>query len=88
MAGVLQEFGAWIQREFGASFDKYLAKLLTCRQELLALGLDKDLKCLADFDGAWQRFGQLIGEHALPGLCGPPLRPAEPEKPSTQHSDY
>jgi hypothetical protein len=90
MAEFLQDFGAWIQDAVGAAFDSYLAKLIGCRQELLALGLDEDLKCLGGSDAAWQGFGKLIGEHALPGLCTPPFRPtaSEPEKPAPYERRY
>lgn len=82
MAEFLDDFGKWIQDTTGPAFDDFISKLISCRKELQALGLDESLKCIADRDVAWQAFGKLIGEHALPGLCTPPLGtvPLVPEK--------
>jgi hypothetical protein len=89
MAEVLEGFGAWLQGTAGAAFDAYLAKLLGCRQDLLALGSDDELKCIAG-DASWQAFNTLIAEHALPGIFSPWLRsgPAEPEQPYASKPRY
>jgi hypothetical protein len=89
MAEVLESFGAWIQDTAGAAFDAHLAKLIGCRQDLLALGSDDELKCIAA-DTSWQVFNTLIAGHALPGICSPPLRsaPAEPKEPYTSKPRY
>jgi len=86
MTEVLEGFGAWLEDTVGAAFDAYLAKLLRCRQDLLALGSDDELKCIAG-DADWRAFNSLIAEHALPGIWSLPWQsvPAQPYASKPRH---
>jgi hypothetical protein len=90
MAELVRNFGEWIQDTAGAAFDDHIAKYFMCRQDLLTLASDDELKCIADCDAGWQGLIKLIGEHALPGICSPPSRSAstEPERPYSSKHRY
>lgn len=88
MAELLEEFGQWLQNTTGPDLDEFVARLIGCRKEIQALGLDDSLKCVGDRDGAWRAFGKLIGEHALPGLCTPPPVPPPAAEPYPSKPHY
>lgn len=90
MAELIKSFGEWIQDTVPAAFDDHIAKLMTCRQDVLALGCDDELKCIAESDASWHALNKLVVEHGFPGICSPPSRskPTEREKPYSSKPQY
>jgi hypothetical protein len=90
MAELLKTFADWIQEVGGEALDVYMSRILTCRQDLQALGCDDEFRCIAENDRDWRALGELSCQHGLRFLCSPLLRsePTRPERPYPSKRRY